>query len=340
MQSSQPTCNYSKLVLGVDGGGTKTKAWLAAIGSDDTTPLPRLDVVGRGQAGPSNPRSVGFDVAFANLDAAINAAVLEASALSRSIDFACLSLAGAGRPEEQAKLVEWANHRNLASKTIVMDDVEPLALAAEYEQQLANEFNLVDAHQSWNQSITLVAGTGSIACGVNERGQRVRVGGWGYLLGDAGSGFAIGLAGLQAICHAHDGTGAKTDLSAAMLNELEFDAPTQLVSFMYQSPIPRDSVAQLASVVIEYASRDSVAEGIVESAIGSLTDLISGVASRLELLQRGYSLALSGGVLSHHPNLMERLLGNLDQRRLVPQSSHLIEQPTYGPLVLSAMRVK
>ena len=62
------------LVIGVDGGGTKTVAWLAP--ADDMT---NTAIVGRGQAGPGNPRAVGFDVAQANIAAAIDAAYRNAN---------------------------------------------------------------------------------------------------------------------------------------------------------------------------------------------------------------------------------------------------------------------
>jgi N-acetylglucosamine kinase-like BadF-type ATPase len=58
-----------ELVIGVDGGGTKTTAWLASLEGEATSAAR-----GRGTSGPGNPRAVGFDIAHANIEAAIDAA--------------------------------------------------------------------------------------------------------------------------------------------------------------------------------------------------------------------------------------------------------------------------
>jgi N-acetylglucosamine kinase-like BadF-type ATPase len=321
------------LVLGVDGGGTKTNAWIADC--EPQVGLPRLKVIGKGKSGPSNPRSVGFETAFENLRMAIDAARVQVSSLSTPIRVACLSLAGAGRRDEQSKLIEWAHSRSLAQHIVVVDDVEPLELAAEYEANAATNSEPCDARR-WSQSITLVAGTGSIACGKNMRLERARVGGWGYLLGDEGSGFSIGLSGLQSVCRAHDGNGPKTSLSKSLLSELELQETTQLVQFIYQTPLPRDRIAKLAGVVIESATSDEVAAGIVETAIDSLADLVQALMQRLCLLPMEYSLGLSGGVLVHHPRIVQQLMARLQVRESSPNVYQLVSEPTYGAVLVAA----
>ena len=73
-----PVTNDScHLVIGVDGGGTKTVAWLAPLDDPANT-----IVLGRGQAGPGNPRAAGFDIAQANIAAAIAAAFADAEVAS------------------------------------------------------------------------------------------------------------------------------------------------------------------------------------------------------------------------------------------------------------------
>ncbi|MEQ1826362.1 MAG: BadF/BadG/BcrA/BcrD ATPase family protein [Pirellula sp.] len=328
-------------LLGVDGGGTKTSAWIAVV--EGMGSVPKLRVTGQGNAGPSNPRSVGFDVAIANLSLAIDAAKKRASLEGVPLAIACLGLAGAGRSEEQQKILAWATSQSLAAETIVVDDVEPLALAAEYQDRYLRDDSIghprePDVKVSWEQSVTLVAGTGSIACGKNTDGQRARVGGWGYLLGDEGSGFAIGLAGLQAICRAHDGSGPKTVLSSILLDRLELESPIQLVGYLYQSILPRDSVAKLAENVISSAFNDPVASSIVSSAIDSLVNLVRSVVQKLRLAKEAYSLALSGGVLSHHQCVIDALMVQLKNAEISPRDWQLVREPTYGPLIIAATR--
>ena len=65
--------------------------------------------------------------------------------------------------------------------------------------------------------VVLISGTGMIAMGFNRAGERRRAGGWGALLGDGGSGYAIGAAVLRAVTWAADGRGPATSLTSATL---------------------------------------------------------------------------------------------------------------------------
>jgi len=318
-----------KRILGVDGGGSKTIAWIADVVPSAGNRKFELVVIGRGHAGPSNPRSVGFDAAFANLDAAISIARGQVSDPTFTIDAACLSLAGAGRSEEQNRIREWAEANQLAKQTIVVDDVEPLRLAAMYEQAQSQVSNAA----AWDTSITLVVGTGSIACGRNGEGRSVRVGGWGFLLGDEGSGFSIGLAGLQSLCKAHDRAEVPSAFQEALLHRLGLSTPTELVRFIYQTPLPRVQVAELSEVVIGHAANDPTAEKILGDSIKAMTELIANAAQRLELAHRSYWLALSGGVVSNHAIVVDRLMHELERKQLSPVAQHIVREPIYGPLV-------
>ena len=332
---SENTNPQYKRILGVDGGGSKTIAWIADVVPSSGQRKFELEVLGRGHAGPSNPRSVGFDAAFANLKTAISMARGQMPDMSSRndtiIDTACLSLAGAGRNEEQDRIRQWADANGLAEKTIVIDDVEPLRFAAIYEQSQLGDANTA----SWENSITLVVGTGSIACGRNGERLSIRAGGWGYLLGDEGSGFSIGLAGLQSLCKAHDRGEAATAFQKAMLQRVGLNSSTELVPFMYQTPLPRAQVAELSEVVIGYAAKDATAEKILADSIHAMAELVNTAAQRLELEYRSYSLALSGGVVSNHPVVVAQLMHALELKQLTPLAVHIVREPIYGALSLA-----
>ncbi|MCY2982929.1 MAG: hypothetical protein NTY15_04745 [Planctomycetota bacterium] len=329
--NKKPQC---KRILGVDGGGSKTIAWIADVLPSTGQRKFEWEVLGRGRAGPSNPRSVGFDAAFANLDAAISMArgqIPDLTAVSERIDTACLSLAGAGRKEEQDRIREWADTNCLAEQTTVIDDVEPLRFAAMYELSQLGDSNPA----SWENSITLVVGTGSIAYGRNGGRLSIRTGGWGYLLGDEGSGFSIGLAGLQSLCKAHDRGEATTAFREEMLQRVGLNTPTELVQFIYQIPPPRAQVAELSEVVIGHAANDATAGKILLDAIHAMADLVNTAAQRLELKHRSYSLALSGGIVSNHPAVVARLMQALELKKLTPLAVHIVREPIYGALSLA-----
>src|SRR5687768_9453320 len=166
------------LVLGVDGGGTKTAAWLAIADADPGDDKP----IGRGIAGPGNPRAVGFETALSNINAAIHEAFRTAQLPVRKVQAACLALAGADRPAERNRLEQWCTEQDLAGCLVLTNDADPLLAAASRD----------------NFGIALIAGTGSFAFGRDREGQTARCGGWGYLLGDEGSGYSIALTGLRA----------------------------------------------------------------------------------------------------------------------------------------------
>jgi N-acetylglucosamine kinase-like BadF-type ATPase len=318
-----------RVVLGVDGGGSKTIAWIARV-NDESVNATRLSpsnlvIVGRGAAGPSNPRSVGFDLAYRNIKIAISLARTSAGLTPIPFAAACLSLAGVGRDSEKEQVRQWAHEQQLAQRTMIMDDIEPLCLAAKYEHPSAD----------WHSSITLVAGTGSIASGRNQHHSSLRLGGWGYLLGDEGSGFSIGLAALQCVCRQFDDGTSLNAFHKSLLHELEIRDPRELIGFMYQNPPPREQVAGLSRIVIENCSTDAQAKLIVEHAISAMADLIHRLAKRLELASRGYALALSGGILSGNPWLVESLLNALHSYECEPQLHHIIAEPIFGPLLMA-----
>jgi N-acetylglucosamine kinase-like BadF-type ATPase len=323
-----------EILLGVDGGGTKTKACVASV--DQSTH--RIQVLGEGVSASSNPRSIGFENAFSNLQAAIDTA-LQASVLSYpEISSVCLSLSGFGRKEEQEQLIRWARSKFTTNRIRAIDDVAPLALAAEYEWRSASQHNTnsLEHTDAWSQSITLISGTGSIGHGLNRTGKQLRVGGWGYLLGDEGSGFAIGLSGLRVVCMAEDGCATPTSLTRRLLAELGLDDPKQLIGLVYQTPIPRARIASLARCVIEEANGDSVAQKIVENAVHDLVRMVQCVHSRLEMSGQGYSLALSGGVLVNYPRIVESIVGRLHKTGLSPVQHHIVQEPVLGAILLAS----
>jgi N-acetylglucosamine kinase-like BadF-type ATPase len=81
--------------------------------------------------------------------------------------------------------------------------------------------------------VVVVSGTGMIVIGVNRSGERQRAGGWGALLDERGSGFAIGSAALKAVANAEDGLGMPTQLTAVVLSYLQLSAPRERERWTY-----------------------------------------------------------------------------------------------------------
>jgi N-acetylglucosamine kinase-like BadF-type ATPase len=303
------------VVIGVDGGGTKTLAFVAPL-KDDSNTL----VLGRGAAGPGNPRAAGFDIAQANIAAAVDAAFFEAKLPHSTAAAACLCLAGAGREVEQQQIAKWARQQQIAHSVRVTGDAEPILAAASPD----------------NVGIALICGTGSLAWGRNREGQTARSGGWGYLLGDEGSGYAIALAGLRAAVRAADKRDEPTDMLAAFMRKLGADSPQDLVAKIYGTQMTRERLAELASVVFDLHTTDASAERIIQIAASELAQMIATVAAELRLPSRSFTLAMAGGVLLHQLNYVEQVVSRLQNLLgAKPGQWKLVDEPVRGAVVLA-----
>jgi N-acetylglucosamine kinase-like BadF-type ATPase len=301
------------LIIGVDGGGTKTVAWLARW--DGVASV----VLGRGQAGPGNPRAAGFDVAQGNIALAIQSAFDKAQLPRVAASAACFGLAGAGRPAEQKQIARWAEEFGVASRVQVVGDAEPILAAASLD----------------NVGVALIVGTGSFAWGRNGDGETGRTGGWGYLLGDEGSAYAIARAGLTAAVKAADGRGSGTVLLAHILQELNASDPNELVELIYGPQMTRERLAGLAVAVFVSAATDFAARGIIQTAASDLAEMVATLCRRLNLPSKGYALALAGSVILNQPLLRSLLEQQLAERDCTPEIIHAVDEPVAGALALA-----
>lgn len=321
----------SEWILGVDGGGTNTVAWLAPAraqaepakegalaGAEVAGDAGRPDIVsGIGQGGPANLQTVGFDAAAASVAEAIHAAFVDAGVAPHAVAAACLGLAGAGRAAEQQQWIDWAERRQLATRIVVTDDATPLLYAG----------------QPPGVGVALISGTGSFSVARNGRGESFRCGGWGYLLGDEGSGYAIARDALRAATRAADGRGPATRLLDDLLTRLALSAAEELVARVYSPPMERAEIAQLADLVLAAdRAQDAVAGAILDRAASELLELAV-TAARKARLTGTCSLVMTGGVLSRSDRVTERVCRAADALetdfRFQPL---LVEHPVQGAL--------
>ncbi len=286
------------LVLGIDGGGSKTVAWLAPLIAANTRDASQPQSLGRGTAGPGNPRAAGFDVAQGNIDSAIEQAFADARLPRQSVSAACFGLAGCGRADEQDRMSSWATERGIAALVKVTGDAEPILAAASPD----------------NWGITLISGTGSLAWGRSQRGQTARCGGWGYLVGDDGSAYAIALAGLRAAVRAADGRGPPTVLLSRFQSLLGANEPTEMIGKLYVPEMTVDRIASMAMTVFKAATTDAVADRILISAAKELAKMTAALVGRLQRPPRGFPLALAGGVLLNQPDFRQRVVEEIAMR--------------------------
>jgi N-acetylglucosamine kinase-like BadF-type ATPase len=302
------------LLLGIDGGGTKTTALLAEAGGG---------VLGRGQTGSSNYHAVGAATAFDTLREAVHAAFGEARRTPLELEAVCLGLAGAGRAPDRALFTDWAEREWPDAERLIVNDAE-LVLAA-------------GTPQGWG--LALICGTGSIAFGKTRQGRTARAGGWGYLLGDEGGGYAIGLAALHAIVRAHDGRAPLTALTPAILARWRLAAPTDLIAHVYQPRIPHVEIAELAPLVEQAAAEgDEAATEILQTAGNEMAELVQAAANRLGLGEPT-PCALAGGVILNGPLTRRFFQTAADRQNLRLEPITAVPEPAQGALALARQLV-
>jgi N-acetylglucosamine kinase-like BadF-type ATPase len=304
----------SDLILGIDGGGSHTKALLARLRGDGG-----WTVFGEGVAGPSNPHAVGIANATRALDEAVNAAFAAAGLERVPVAAACLGLAGAGRADEQAQIRGWAERVTLAEKVEVGGDVTLLLAAG--------------TPDGWG--VALVSGTGSCAFGRAPDGRTARAGGWGHLLGDEGSGYALVMAGLRAVVRAADGREPSTVLTERLPAAMNVAALNDLIPLVNQGQWDRAALAGLAPVMLDAAEAgDPVAGRLVDAAACALADTVVTVAGALSLEENPFPLALAGGVILGHESYRRSVLDALAFVGLRANPVAFVVEPAEGALRL------
>jgi N-acetylglucosamine kinase-like BadF-type ATPase len=310
--AERKTLNQS-LLLGIDGGGTATRAALA-IANPEGLPI----VVGRGSAGPGNFKSVGFEAAAGSVLTAIREAFTSAGRVPQRVAAACIALAGTGAREDRTLFEQWAANQSLADKVLLVHDALPVLAAGTTDVC----------------GVALISGTGSMAFGQDGNGNTARAGGWGSLFGDEGSGYALALAGLRATAWAADGRGPPTTLTDAFLQRIGIAEPTQLAT-LYQPSWDRRRLAGLATIVTEEAVKgDATANRLVDSAGHDLAAMIRSVTQRLRFAVDPVICA-TGGLILHSPGLQESLTRALADSGWLDPSLVLVSEPVLGAVRLA-----
>ncbi len=282
--------------LGVDGGGSKTLAVVVDAQGHE---------YGRGRAGSANYAAVGLDRAVHNIYDAVKQATSDVSC-SLPLAKAWLGLAGIDRPSDAVLLSSYL--RELAAFVLVTNDAELLLSA------LGKDAGLV-----------LIVGTGSIALARAQDGTITRVGGWGHILGDEGSGYDIGRRGLQAAVRAADGRGKATLLLDLILQHWQLRTIEDLIDAVYTVD-NKARIAQVAAYVTEAAQQgDAVALEIVEQAANELALLVHTLTPPMSQLP----IVLGGGLLLHDDFLRERVLYRIQQKQNIGSILY-VEHPAFS----------
>ena len=281
---------HSALFLGVDGGGTTTRAVIV-----DAAGVER----GRGAAGSGNQAAVGIERAAAEIQHAARQA-MDAAGVVGPCAAAWVGLAGVDRPHDHARMLP-----RLAS------------LAATV--RLTNDAELCLSALDGAAGVALIAGTGAIALGRDAAGRTARASGWGHLIGDEGSGYTIGRLAMQAAARAADGRGPDTALLAAIMLAWNLARPDGMIGKVYPDG-DKGTIAALSALVFATArAGDTVARRIVADAATELARAAIAVGDALGYEGAPLPLALAGGLMVNEADYRAMTLRRIRRRRAVGQ---------------------
>lgn len=288
--------------IGIDGGGTKT----SAVAADE-----QGNIHGRVTAGPSNPNGRSLERIREEFQAIKQQLTPYVRDWRNCVIFA--GIAGVIHP---------ALHEQIAAcLQSVYGEVGQLVLDHDGMNALASV-------TYGEAGVIQIAGTGSLTFGLGNKGQRCRVGGWGFLLGDEGSGFDLGRRALVQVMRAYDGRGDRTELTELALRKWNLHSPGDLVPQVYGNEF-KETVASFTYELFQAVQKgDRVASTIINDAAEELALSIYTALKEIDLTEGKVPIGLIGGAFQ--PPLIEALRGKITD--LLPMPPKLI-RPSVEPVI-------
>lgn len=233
------------------------------------------NILARGLAPSSSHRRVGFEKASLALATAIEGALSQVPGgrptrgqWGERIAAACFGLSGVDQPSDQLLFYDWLRQQGLTTNVEILNGSELILVGGTPE--------------GWG--VGLFSGTGSVCLGRTRDGRTARVGGWGPLLGDEGSGYQMGLQALQVATQAADGRGSADGLLQTILKHWRLEKAQQLIDYVHRPETTTGDIADIAIPILELAGRgDPDARKVMNHAAQALARHVNTVVRQLGL---------------------------------------------------------
>jgi N-acetylglucosamine kinase-like BadF-type ATPase len=300
-----------KYLIGMDGGGTKTKCILT-----DLNLKPLYETIG----GPSNFLVIGSEKVSETILNLINDCSTSQKITLNEIESIVLGTTGGGR----------RNDAEVLENQILKDASQKSAAINKFRVESDARIALEGAFSGKPGSI-LIAGTGSIMFGKDEAGEIHRVGGFGRFIGDEGSGYRIGRKGLNAVARYLDGRAKSTKIADLLEQEFSISTSEQLITEVYRNNF---NIAAVAPLVFDAAERgDVTAQRILEDEADELLLHIS--AMKMKLNVQMLKVSLIGSLLTT-ANYFSYLFNEKVIRRFIDvQIKEAEHSPEFGAALMA-----
>ena len=292
-------------IIAIDAGGTKARF---ALYDENGVMLKSVE----------HPSLHPLQVGYTKMAQALRFGV-DSLCENEKVDFISFGLAGYGMNPKIRKSIENAIKRKFPSeKYSIQSDVDCALMSA----------------LKGSDGVMIISGTGSIALS-QYKGQRSRVGGWGYWIGDEGSAFWIGKQVLSVFSKMADGRLKKSALYDCVMDSLVLSDESELIKILSEHPRPKEAIASLARVCyIASTKGDKHAIHIFKQAAHELAELIETSIKRNPELK---TVRLSGGVFESGDVILKPLKELLPSDLDIQPISY---PPLYGAYLIGKMKVE
>lgn len=284
-------------ILALDGGGTKTLARIYDFQGNILKEAvgPSSNIVATSFESVASELRSFFENNFSEFD--------------REKIFLSGGMAGAGREHDKAKYRELFSELGYKNSLISTD--AHTALVGGHNQK---------------KGALLICGTGSIALYLDEKGE-VRVGGWGHILGDEGSGYYFGLEALKVAMKVADGRLPHSEIKDKVFKHFNITSHNELIPLVY-GKLGKKEIAELARIVL--TTEDEIAAGIVSHGARDVYEML--LALKKNSGQKSIDICFTGGIIENDTPMRRELI-----KKFANSGINLIERigdPCYGAFLL------
>jgi len=303
-------------IIGIDGGGTETTSVLCALDGV---------ILAEAQGAPSNFQIIGIERTSHTILDLVETCCRSVGCSVSEIGAVVAGLAGAGRSGDQQNMhdgiMDLAHTRNLTINNLIVESDARIALEGAF---------------GGKPGVIVIAGTGSIVFGKDERGKIYRAGGWGRLIGDEGSGYAMGQQAFRAVARSLDDKSTKTKLTKLFEEKFRLNTQEAIIHSLYKENF---DIASVMPTVIDAALKgDKAAKRILDNGALELAEIIEIVLKKMNANIKKPSkrpLALIGGLLANEQYYSRKVISVIRKKMLPISVRHAESSPVVGAAVMA-----
>lgn len=266
-----------KYFLGVDAGGTKTKAVIIDENSN---------LLGEALGGPANYHNIGLVDAVTNVMSVIGQTIEKAKLSLEQLAWCAIGIAACDTPKDYERLFTAFTSESM--------------LSLKDKLTLVNDTKIGLYSGTLPPGIVVICGTGCNVYGKNAYGEGAMAGNWGHFLGDKGSGYHLAKRFFEAVVAAYDGTAETTQLTQKLEQRLNIKSPKDILDWYNETKPSIHIISDFAPVVIETAEEgDQVAKELVDKSITELGKAMLAVIKKLKMENEANRIVICGGLFEN-----------------------------------------